>query len=131
MKLRLLHVCAIVATLVLVASALPWPEALEHWNVCSFRSLTGLPCPGCGLTRGFRALAHGDFAAAWQHNPFTYPFFLVALALALAPLWTRIWPRAEERLLRGRFLGAGVSVLLVGLLAFGAWRLIEAATQHA
>lgn len=45
---------------------------------CYFRRLTGLDCPGCGLTRGFIALFHADFAEAFRVNALTYlvaPFF--------------------------------------------------------
>ena len=35
---------------------------------CVFYSLTGLQCPGCGVTRMFSALFKGDFAAAYHSN---------------------------------------------------------------
>jgi hypothetical protein len=38
-------------------------------EVCTMRRLLGIDCPGCGLTRSFVALAHGDFVAAWRWNP--------------------------------------------------------------
>lgn len=121
---------AVPAALVLLASRLPWPAALEHVSLCSFRNWTGLPCPACGLTRGFRCLAHGEIAQAWQHNPFALPLFALAIALASAPLWMRLWPAAGRKLLGTRVVGALVGVLLAGLLGFGAWRLVEAATRH-
>ena len=34
--------------------------------------ITGLPCPGCGMTRAFIRLLHLDFAGAWQMHPFVY-----------------------------------------------------------
>jgi len=36
---------------------------------CSFRRLAGHDCPGCGLTRSFISLAHGQWRQAWQYNP--------------------------------------------------------------
>ncbi|OFW21887.1 MAG: hypothetical protein A3H97_08430 [Acidobacteria bacterium RIFCSPLOWO2_02_FULL_65_29] len=46
----------------LVASFVYAPWALDESGptLCPFRLLTGLPCPGCGLTRSFCALAQGD-----------------------------------------------------------------------
>ncbi len=41
----------------------PLPE------LCTMRRLAGIDCPGCGLTRCFISLAHGDLAAAWSYNP--------------------------------------------------------------
>jgi hypothetical protein len=37
-------------------------------NVCIFRATTGLPCPGCGLTRSIVVAAHGHMAASISHH---------------------------------------------------------------
>jgi len=43
---------------------------------CPFIALTGLPCPGCGMTRAMDALLHGDWSRAVAFHPYA-PFFLV------------------------------------------------------
>lgn len=48
--------------------------------ICPFRRLTGLPCPGCGLTRSWVYLAHGW----WRESLAAHPFGVVAVAAALA-----------------------------------------------
>ncbi len=36
---------------------------------CVFNKITGLKCPGCGITRMFISLMHFDFNSAFQYNP--------------------------------------------------------------
>lgn len=35
---------------------------------CVFLELTGLPCPGCGMTRAFISILKADLAAAVRYN---------------------------------------------------------------
>ncbi len=49
--------------IILPGLQLPLPE------LCTMRRFFGIDCPGCGLTRCFVSLAHGDVAAAWSYNP--------------------------------------------------------------
>jgi len=44
--------------------------------ICPFRNLTGLPCPGCGMTRGVHFIAHGYFLKGLSMNPFSPLFFI-------------------------------------------------------
>jgi hypothetical protein len=48
---------------------------------CGLRTLTGIPCLGCGGTRCVKALARGDIATAFFFNP------LVALAVLGVFVW--------------------------------------------
>jgi len=41
----------------------PLPE------LCMMKQMTGASCPGCGMTRCFISLAHGDVRAALHYNP--------------------------------------------------------------
>lgn len=44
------------------------PSVQGFFPVCPLYKLTGLACPGCGLTRGFHALFHGDVLTALDFN---------------------------------------------------------------
>ena len=39
-------------------------------SVCLFRTVTGKPCPFCGLTRALAGAAQGEFQAAFGYHPF-------------------------------------------------------------
>ena len=50
---------------------------------CLFHLVTGLDCPGCGITRMFLAASRMDFEGALRANPFLFltfpcPAFLIA-----------------------------------------------------
>ena len=49
-------------------------------DACFFKRLTGYGCPGCGLTRCFISLAHGDLRKAWHFNPGGFVLFAVVAA---------------------------------------------------
>jgi hypothetical protein len=51
---------------------------------CPFKALTGIPCPGCGMTRALISMTKGDFHAAFRHNPFSF-FLLFMIAISIAP----------------------------------------------
>lgn len=74
---------------------LPWFD-VPLPVTCSFRSATGLDCPGCGLSRSFVALARGRPGDAWRLNPAGLLFF----AFLLAQFPYRLWQL--RRLARGR-----------------------------
>jgi hypothetical protein len=52
---------------------------------CPLRTLTGVPCPLCGMTTSVEATLHGDLGAALAANPAG----VVAVAAALAVQFVR------------------------------------------
>lgn len=46
---------------------------------CPLVILTGLPCPGCGMTRALYCVATGRFADAFSYNPGIYLWIPAAL----------------------------------------------------
>jgi hypothetical protein len=71
-----------------------WITVAPHLRPCTFRGLTGIPCPTCGTTRVALALLDCDIAGAFAVNPLAtmagIGFFAGAL-LALVWLVLR-WP---------------------------------------
>jgi hypothetical protein len=112
--------------LVLLVSIAFSPEALPRIPLCSFRLLTGLDCPGCGLTRAFCAISHGRLGDAWRYNPFGYLFYGVTLALVAYPWLKRYCPGLVERVRQFRWLKWLPAGLLVALSVFGFLRILAA-----
>ena len=57
---------------------------------CLFHVITGLKCPGCGISRMFLCLLAGDVDGAFAANPFllaTSPFLLFEIAYVTAKRW--------------------------------------------
>jgi hypothetical protein len=97
---------------------------------CLFRQWTGLPCPGCGLTRSVCSISHGDFSAAWAYNPFGFFFYGLALVLIIAiPLYA--FSDALRRWLQRnmRWVVRLLWILLIAMYAYGTWRLVHIAGQ--
>lgn len=46
---------------------------------CPSVIVTGFPCPGCGITRGFLFVMTGQFERAWNINPLIYGWIFFAL----------------------------------------------------
>lgn len=95
------------------------PSGEHFFPVCPLYMLTGFACPGCGLTRGFHALFHGDISTAMHFN-------------ALIPLWAVIFSAALISLVLYAVRGRGLPTprispnwlwgLMILLLTFGILR---------
>jgi hypothetical protein len=52
----------------LVGRYVPVALIIPFWG-CTFRETTGIPCPGCGLTRVADRVAHFNVTGAFMANP--------------------------------------------------------------
>ena len=77
----------IALTCVLLASVFYSPSQADangqYFTVCGFKALTGLPCPGCGLTHSFCAIGKGNLRDAFTFNAVGPPLFLVSILVWL------------------------------------------------
>ncbi len=94
--------------------------------VCLFQAMSGLPCPGCGLTRALSSLVQGDPAAAFSYHPFAFivlPLFLTLAVHNFLPVPARQRLQAfcgrHERLIRRGYHG-----FIYSFVAFGVLRML-------
>jgi len=91
-------------------------------SICILRRLTGLPCPTCGMTRSFSAIARGDLwpaVAAHPLGPLTFAASLLLLVRSAGIALTgRRW---MDRV--ARVMVWSLPFVAAALLALWVWRL--------
>lgn len=86
---------------------------------CVFRLVTGLQCPGCGVSRMCLALLRLDFASAWAANP---------AIMALLPLGAAVVGDMSVRYVRtgdrkpDKFCNAAMIFMIAALTVFAVIR---------
>ncbi len=60
------------------------PAASAFFPICPFHALTGYSCPGCGLTRGFHSLFHGDILSALTYNVMLPVYLVIFLYIGVS-----------------------------------------------
>ncbi len=48
---------------------------------CPLLTITGVPCPLCGMTRSARSLLHFDLSASLRYQPFGFGAFLAGMTI--------------------------------------------------
>ena len=104
------HVSMFAAGAAMLGAVYPAVTAHTGWPglPCPLRTLTGVPCPFCGMTTATVAVSHGEWGSAAAANPLIYLAaalvlgtipVLLARAAGLAP-GPRPWPEARRRRVR-------------------------------
>ena len=93
---------------------------VELPGVCTLKETTGIPCPGCGLTRSWVAAMHGDLAGSWAFHRVGWLLLAYAwLQILRHGLWLAV-PKLRRPLAPwGRRLDRGAILLAVVLVV--AW----------
>jgi hypothetical protein len=108
---------------IVIAALLPAGGIEDGPVLCPFRALTGLPCPGCGLTRSWVYLMHGDVGSSLASNWFGPVLIVAVVVLAVVAVRSRVSGNRPADL--DKLVKNPVVLALFGLfLAYGAIRLI-------
>lgn len=126
-RLASAEVLAAGGVVALAAACLFSPEHMEDGPViCPFRQLTGLPCPGCGLTRSWVYLVHGWWRESFLAHPFGPLAVALVVVLAVVTVRARVRRTAAPSLDRIAKHPAGIAVA-VAWLGFAVVRMTLAA----
>ena len=96
------------------------PDVLSRvhaWSsaFCAMQRWVGVPCPGCGVTRGVVALLQGRFGDAYAANP-AAPLvvaFLIGQLVTATAAWRGARPSRVMAALRWQDSGLTVALLVV------------------
>jgi len=104
---------------------------LPLWE-CPFLRVTGLPCPGCGLTRACMLLLQGDVHASVRFHAFAPIFIVLISAMMIATFLPKTFTEPlihKAEILERR---TGLTILILGgLILYWLARLILFPTAFA
>jgi hypothetical protein len=128
---HLAAVALVLLTAVFFISVFYHPGDGQYFSLCGFKTVTGLPCPGCGLTHSFCALGKGAIGQAVEYNLLGPALFLAGVLLwfrSLSVLVGRYGPVAlvDRIALRYRL----PRVFLWAFLTYGASRIVYLLIWH-
>jgi uncharacterized protein DUF2752 len=108
-----------VLTVLLGAGALMNPQRPLPVDLCLLKSLTGIPCPTCGLTRAICNALHGDWAASLAFHP---AGILVLFSLVGWIAWSALeaW-RGQVIGFRAQRTAARLAGAAIAICSLGSW----------
>lgn len=128
MKERLVTVLINLLGILLFGFLYAWWCQVSHWHIpCIFHKITGLYCPGCGITRMCLALLNGDLKTAFNSNPAIFTLAPVGLLLGLRITYHYI---KTGNMQLSKYQTVILWVIVVILVIFGIVRNILLLTGH-
>lgn len=117
-------ICILLGALVLAPSVSGGPSIavgpITLPEICIFKNLTGLPCPGCGMTRSIISAVRGDISGSFFHHRLgllTMAYILSQFLLSLGVVFVSKFRNRLQHI--GKYLNKGIIGL--GALFFINW----------
>ena len=82
---------------------------------CAFHSITGLKCPGCGVTRMCLSLMNFDFLSAFNYNQALFCLIPVLMAIFIHIVYRYV---RYNTLMPNKFFNAIIYAVIVIMVAF-------------
>ncbi len=121
----------VVAWAVLLIALIHPPHGLGI-PICWTAAVTGVPCPGCGLTRSMSCAVRGMFNASWHYHPFGVVFLAVFAGVAVISLLPTATRQRIDALIgrHVKVMNAAYAVLIGAFLVFGTARAVLSCLHH-
>jgi hypothetical protein len=102
------------------------PEAEFGQSICPHKLLTGLPCPGCGITRSIMALYRGDLSGSLAYHVFGIPL-VIACVIGITTLGIEMGTgrRFSRALLFDMRVARAAAVLFGGYHVVRLWQFVS------
>lgn len=102
------------------------PATSSFYPKCQLHSLTGLHCPGCGMTRFASAVVRADPAQAAAYNALGLIALPFVTVWGLQQVWAWFWGTTPRRWFAPKWHARVTAVFLVVLAAFFVLRNVPA-----
>ena len=115
--------CVFAALVGILLAVLSPPEGFGL-PVCLFHNATGLPCPGCGMTRSLSCAVRGMFSQSWHYHPLGIPILALFLFTAAQSILPGVCRARVKEFLQSRAVASTrvYVAFVVVFLAFGVGR---------
>ena len=94
------------------------PTDSPYYPKCQLHSLTGLHCPGCGMTRFVAAALRGDLSQAAAYNAVGLVALPFVTVWVLHQVWAWLWGVTPRRWLSPRWYGRVTAVFIAVVSIF-------------
>ena len=85
-------------------------------TVCPFYNLYHIPCPSCGMTRGFFAIFRLDFIAAFHYNRLAIPLFAALSVYGILCLFDLLTGGSLIKKINRFFTKKPVLMIVIGII---------------
>jgi len=91
--------------------------------ICIYNKITGLYCPGCGMTRAIYSLFKLDFYQAFRYNVFSIILFPILLIYLFGEIYARVFDK--KNYISSKIPSIYWIIIAVAMISYGILRNFE------